>query len=501
MPDDAVVLLCRAGQERRHVDQRDQRNVKAVAETDESGDLVGRMIVQRTAHGVGLVGHDAHHSAFHPAKAHHRIGGKFFLYLEKAGLIHDTVYHFLDVIGMAGIVRDDIPDLGRLRFHGGSHPAIFHFAKYLAHLRQDALPLHIVDHRRFLRPVARQIGKQLAHAHQAFILRVVGKMGYAAFLRVYLCAAQLLHRHLLIDDRLHHVRARDKHLGDIFYHKNKITDGRRIAGAAGAWPENDRDLRDHAGCFRMPQEHAAVAAERRNPLFNTGAAAVVDTDQGRLHLHRHILDPADLKGMVFAQRTADHREILTGHKHLPAVNLAVSGHHAVSRHSPFIQIKVVDPRLQKSVHFHKSSRIEQHFNPLPRRHLAYGMLLVDSVLTTAQERPRSPAIQFFNSLVPVHNASCCFFTHDMVYFFSLLFHLTIQYFDNQTIFLYYRQSIVPCQYSARKNFDHNIMMLTSWPPLRQAPPRSPCPYHNSGTVPAARRIQYAACRTPAPDIS
>ena len=341
------------------------------------------MIVQRTAHGVGLVGHNAHYSALHPAKTYHGIRGKFLLHLKEAGLIHNTVYHFLNVISMTGIIRNNVPDLFCLRFHGGSHPTIFHLPEHLSHLRQNALPLFIVNHRRFLRPVTRQVGQQLTHTHQTLALRIISKMGYAAFLRVYLCTAQFLHRHFFIDDCLHHIGARNKHFGNIFYHKYKITDGRRIAGTAGTWSQNDRNLRDHTGSLRMPQEHAAVTAERRNPFFNTGSATVVDADQRCLHLHCHILDPADLKGMIFAQRTADHRKVLTGHKHLSSVDLTISGHYTVPRHSSFIQIKIIDSGLQKSVHFHKSARIEQHFNSLPRRHLAYGMLLVDSVLPAA----------------------------------------------------------------------------------------------------------------------
>jgi len=43
MPNNAAVLLGHAGQEPRHVHERDQRYVKSVAEADESSGFGGRV--------------------------------------------------------------------------------------------------------------------------------------------------------------------------------------------------------------------------------------------------------------------------------------------------------------------------------------------------------------------------------------------------------------------------------------------------------------------------
>ena len=108
-----------------------------------------------------------------------------------------------------------------------------------------------------------------------------------------------------------------KHLGDITNHKNIIADRGRIAGSAGARSQDYCNLRDHARCLGMAQEHSAVPAQRGDSLLNPGSAAVIDADQRRFHLHRHVHDPTDLEGMVLTQRTADHGKILTRNEHRP----------------------------------------------------------------------------------------------------------------------------------------------------------------------------------------
>ena len=69
MTDDAAALLLDAGQETGNVDQRDQRNVEAVAEADETRPLVRRVHVQRPGPDGRLVGDDADHDALDPAEA------------------------------------------------------------------------------------------------------------------------------------------------------------------------------------------------------------------------------------------------------------------------------------------------------------------------------------------------------------------------------------------------------------------------------------------------
>ena len=216
-------------------------------------------------------------------------------------------------------------------------------------------------------------------------------------------SAQFFHRHFLVDDGLYHIRAGNKHLGNIFYHKNEVTNGRRIAGSAGAGAENNRNLRNHPGCLCMPQEHTAVPAERRNSFLDSGAAAVINTDKRCAHLHRHILNPAYLKRMILSQSTADYGKILAGYKNQPAVYLTIARNDTVSRNAPFIQIKIVNSGFHESVHFDKCIFIEKHFNSFSRRHLSARMLLFHSGFSASRKRFFPSFVQFLNCFIPVHH--------------------------------------------------------------------------------------------------
>ena len=135
-------------------------------------------------------------------------------------------------------------------------------------------------------------------------------MCHTAFRSMYRSASKLFHRTFFIDHRLHHLRSRDKHLADPIYHKNIITDRRRVTGASGAWTHDHRDLRNHTRCFGIAQKDVGITAQRVDPLLDPGPAAVVNHDNRCLHIVCHILNPCNLHRMVFSQRPANHCKIL-----------------------------------------------------------------------------------------------------------------------------------------------------------------------------------------------
>ena len=108
--------------------------------------------------------------------------------------------------------------------------------------------------------------------------------------------------------------------------------------------------------------------------------------------------------MILAKRTADYRKVLARHKHLSAVDLAVTRHHAVAGHTSLVQIKVIDARLQKAVHLHKGAGVKQHLNPLSRRQFPACVLLVNFALSAAEQSLLSSPVQFPVCLIPIHRA-------------------------------------------------------------------------------------------------
>ena len=403
MPYNPVMLLCRTRQERRHIHQRHKRYVKAVAKTDKARDFIRCMIIQRASHGRRLVCHEAYYLAFHTPPANDRIEGKILLHFKKTVLIHNTVYDFLHIISTPGIIRHNIPDSAPSVALGQYFIYVSYLPDHLIYPIKKGLPFSVILHRRSLfRIVGRKIGEQLPHAHQALPFRRVSKMGNPAFPGMHIRAAQFLHGHLFVNYRLHHVGACNEHFGNIPYHKDKVADSRRIASPAGARPQNHRDLRNYAGCLCMPEKHAAVAAQGRDPFFYSCAAAVIDADKRCFHFHGHILNPADFERVIFTQRPADYRKIFTGHEHQPAVYFSISRHYAVPWHTAFIQIKIINAGFHKTVHFHKSIFVKQYLYPFSCSQLSDGMLFFYLGGTSAQLGFFTAHFQFPDCIFPVY---------------------------------------------------------------------------------------------------
>jgi len=58
--DDAVVFLYRSGQEAGNILESDQRNIKAVTETDKTGSLVAGVNVKDAGQPGGLIGNNTY---------------------------------------------------------------------------------------------------------------------------------------------------------------------------------------------------------------------------------------------------------------------------------------------------------------------------------------------------------------------------------------------------------------------------------------------------------
>ena len=112
--DDPAVLLLAARQEGRHIDQRQDGNVEAVAEADEPRALVGGVDLQRARHKAALVGHDANGLAREPGKADHQVPGKSSLHFEEAPFVREGFDHAAHIVGPARIHRHDVGQLHAL---------------------------------------------------------------------------------------------------------------------------------------------------------------------------------------------------------------------------------------------------------------------------------------------------------------------------------------------------------------------------------------------------
>ena len=188
----------------------------------------------------------------------------------------------------------------------------------------------------------------------------------------------------LVGDGLHHVGAGDEHVAGVLHHEDEVGHGGRIDVAAGAGAHDDGDLRDHARGNDVAAEHIGIAGQRCDAFLDARAAGVVEPDDRRPRLHRHVLDLDDLLRVGFRQRAAEHGKILGEDKGLAAVDGAPAGDDAVARHLCLFHAEFDRAVLDEHVEFLERALVEQQLDALPRGQLAAGVLRLDALLAAAE---------------------------------------------------------------------------------------------------------------------
>ena len=218
-------------------------------------------------------------------------------------------------------------------------------------------------------------------------------------------AAEFFGGHDLVGDGLHHVGAGDEHVARVLHHEDEVGHRRRIDVAAGAGAHDDGDLRDHARGDDVAAEHVGIAGERSDAFLDARAAGVVEPDDRRPRLHRHVLDFDDLLRVGLRQRAAEHREILGEDKRLAAVDGAPAGDDAVARHLGLVHAELGRAVLDEHVEFLETALVEQKLDALARGQLAAGVLRLDALFAAAEPGAGAPLFKgvqdIFHWLPPV----------------------------------------------------------------------------------------------------
>ena len=386
--DQSAIFLVGAGQEAGHVNEGHERNVEAVAEADEARGLARGVAVKYPCQHQGLIGDNADGAPLDAGEADHDVSGEGRLDLEEVAFVHDLMDQLLDVVRLVRIVRDQ-------RIEG-----VF-----------AAVPRIARGELRHARFVTRwEKVHQPAHLQQRLDVVVIGAVGDGRLRRVHDCPAKLLCRHLLLGNRLHHVRAGDEHVGGVFDHKDEVCHGRRIDVAAGARTHDHRDLRDHPGSEHVAQEHLAIAAKRRHPFLDARAARVEQPDDRRAVLQRHVLDLDHLLGVGFRQGAAEHGEVLGENVSNAAVDGAPAGDHTVAWDLRVLHTELGATMLDVHIELLEGAFVEQELQPFPRGELAARMLGFDALRPAASARPSPPNLKLFQDFLhgpwpaPLHDS-------------------------------------------------------------------------------------------------
>ena len=213
-------------------------------------------------------------------------------------------------------------------------------------------------------------------------------------------AAQSLFVHLLVGHSLHHVGARYKHVALLVDHENEVGQGRRIASASGTRAEYGRELRYDARRHGVLIEYRSKPRQAADAFLYACAARVVQADDGRPGLQRHLLHLDNLGSVGLAERPSVHGEVVGIDKHHAPVNLSVAAYHAVARYLLFVHSEAGAAVVHKLVHLAKRALVEQHVDALTRRHPSRSVLLLNLVEPATLGSPLvqflKPGIYFFS---------------------------------------------------------------------------------------------------------
>ena len=182
------MFLVGARHEGRNINECDQRNVEAVAETNEACALVGCIDLERTGDAVALVCYDTDGLAFDPCESDNDVLGKVCRYFHEAVIVDKSRDHIADIVGCFRVGRYDLRDRSACIYRCTGNLIGIAFV------------------------VIRQISDQTTYAVQALKVVRIYEVCYAACRSVYACAAELACCDLFTCDRLNNGRSGDIHL-------------------------------------------------------------------------------------------------------------------------------------------------------------------------------------------------------------------------------------------------------------------------------------------------
>ena len=215
-------------------------------------------------------------------------------------------------------------------------------------------------------------------------------------------AAEFLGRDHLVGDGFDHVGSGDEHVARVLHHEDEVGHRGRIDVAAGAGAHDDRDLRDHARGDDVAAEHVGIARKRRDAFLDARAAGVIEPDDRRPRLHRHVLEFCDFLRVGFGQRAAEHGKILGEHEGLAAVDGAPAGDDAVAGDLVLFHAEFDRAVLDEHVEFLERALVEQQFDALPRGQFSAGVLRLDALLAAAELGAGAP---FFEGVQDIFHAA------------------------------------------------------------------------------------------------
>gem|GEM_PF-5058313 len=283
--------------------------------------------------------------------------------LEPAPAVDDPLDHRVHVVGLLRVLGHELVEL---RLHA-----------------VDGIVGR--DEGRSLGVVQGQVGQESAQERHLGPPVDRGEVGHPRGRRVGRRAPEVLARDLLVGDGLDHVRPRDVHVGGALHHAHEVRDRRAVDGAAGAGPDDGRDLGHDAGGLGVAPEDLRVAPEALDAFLDARAAGVVEAHDRHAHLQGGVHHLADLLGVGLREGAAEDGEVLAEEVDRPPVHARVPRDHAVPEDLLLLHAEVVATVRDEAVELDEGAFVDEEVDALARRQLALRVLRVDALLAAPEE--------------------------------------------------------------------------------------------------------------------
>jgi len=321
------MLLRRAGEETRHIDESDDRDIEGVTEAHETRRLDAGVDVQRAGLHRRLIRHDAHAATVQPREADQDVAGPVRHNLKEIAVVHHMRDHFVRIVGLVGFIGDQ-----RVQSRVAAQWVI---------ARRGG--------RRVFGVVSRQIAEQFLRQVDSVLLAIADQMRHAARRGMHQRPAQVVERDFFARDGFDHLRAGDEHIAALLDHDDEIGDSRRIDRAAGAWPHDQADLRHDARRQGVAQEDIGVAIQAGDALLDTRPARIGQAHDRRAILQCQIHHLADLGGVGFRERPAGDGEILRPDIDQPAIDRAIAADHAIAQKALAVHAEIAEAMHDETI--------------------------------------------------------------------------------------------------------------------------------------------------------